>query len=60
MLANTKDTRCILGTPQCLTTAAWAVTGQFTKLTRSLRKRLMKMSASVLKPPFVGGFQESI
>ena len=60
MLENIKELRCILGTPQCLTIAAWAVTGQFTKLTLSLRRLLTMMNVSVLKPPFVGGFQESI
>ena len=56
----TKDQRCIPGIQQYPTTAAWAVTEEFTKLTQSLRKSLMKMSVSVLRPPFVGGFQESI
>ena len=59
MLESTKDTRCIPGTPPCLITAAWAVTGQFTKQTLSLRKHLTKMRASVSRHPFVGGFQES-
>ena len=58
MLESTKDTRCIPGTPPCLITAVWAVTGQFTKRTLSLRKLLKMMSASVLRHPFVGGFQE--
>lgn len=60
MLEITKDLRCILGIQQFLTTAAWAVTEKFTKPTQSLRKFLMKMSVSVLSPPFVGGFQGSI
>ena len=59
MLEIIKDPRCILGTPQFLTTAAWVVMEKFIKLTRSLRKLFMKMSASVSKHPFVGGFQES-
>ena len=55
----TKDQRCIPGIQQYLITAAWPVTAEFTKPTQSLRKSLMKMSVSVLRPPFVGGFQES-
>ena len=60
MLENIKELRCILGTPQCLTIAALAVIGQFTKLTWSLRKLLTMMNVTVLKHQFVGGFQESI